>query len=142
MGSLPDSFVPHCGQLPAPAPQQVPKECLQFHKARPLEQPVPVAHTGLLNLVRLADKRKAVCLLSFVRGYGSKIVRNAHTVVTYLGGVKDRDEIQNTLSSELYLSSVGVNKLQEPVPLSASTEAVKDLGVQSESQKPLSTGER
>lgn len=58
------------------------------------------------------------------------------------GGVKDRDEIQNTLSSELYLSSVGVNKLQEPRPLSASTEAVKDLHVQSESQKPLSTGER
>lgn len=85
MGSLPDSFVPHCGQLPAPAPQQVLKECLQFHKARPLEQPVPVAHTGLLNLVRLANKRKAVCLLSFVRGYGSRIVRNAHTVVTYLG---------------------------------------------------------
>lgn len=58
------------------------------------------------------------------------------------GEVKDRDEIQNTLSSELYLSSVGVNKLQEPRPLSAGTEAVKDLGVQSQSQKPLGTGER
>lgn len=77
--------MPHCGQLPAPAPQQVPKECLQFHKARPLEQLVPVAHTGLLSSVRLADKRKVVRLLSFVRGYGSRIVRNAHTVVTYLG---------------------------------------------------------
>lgn len=84
-GKPSDSFVPHCGQLPAPAPQQVAKKCLQFHKARPLEQLVPVAHTGLFNLVRLANKRKAVLLFSFVRGYGSGIVRNAHTVVPYLG---------------------------------------------------------